>query len=293
MVGEKKIYREVLPLTINDCFSIYKREKSYFDYPLHYHDYVELNLVINGSGVRRMVGNHTGILEDMELVIVGPGMPHGWFGHQYDKKNIQEVTIQFHVDLLDDKLLKRKNLERMRMLFSHFDRGLLFPASISKEVAPRIIELAEKTGFTAMIELLTILDILSRTGNYQLLTDCGKPSNRNEYIHERLSLVYEFLNSNFHHSITLPQVADMANMATESFSRFIKAHTGNSFVDILNHIRLNHVERMLLETRLTIAEIAYQCGFNNMANFNRTFKSKKGLTPRAFREKCFDRRIYI
>jgi AraC-like DNA-binding protein len=293
MAGYKKIYREVLPLTINDCFSIYKREKSYFDYPLHYHDYVELNLIMNGSGVRRMVGNHTGILEDIELVIVGPGMPHGWFGHQYDNKTVQEVTIQFHANLLDDSLLQRKNLERMRALFNHFNRGLLFQDTISKEVAPRIVQLAEKKGFAAIIELFSILDSLSRTGNFHLLTDCKKPSNRNQYIHERLSRVYEFLNTNFHRPVTLTETANMANMTSESFSRFIKTHTGNSFVDILNHIRLNHIERMLIETNLTIAEIAYKCGFNNMANFNRTFKRKKGLTPKEFRESRFEGRIYI
>jgi AraC-like DNA-binding protein len=73
-------------------------------------------------------------------------------------------------------------------------------------------------------------------------------------------------------------------MPPTSFSRFLKKRTGKTFIEVLNEIRLGYVSRMLIDTNLTIANIAYKCGFNNMSNFNRTFKIKKQCTPNEFRE---------
>jgi AraC-like DNA-binding protein len=72
-------------------------------------------------------------------------------------------------------------------------------------------------------------------------------------------------------------------MSEASFSRFIKAQTGFTFTENLVEIRLSNVARMLVSTELTIAEIAYHCGFNNMANFNKLFKRRRGCTPKEFR----------
>jgi transcriptional regulator GlxA family with amidase domain len=82
-------------------------------------------------------------------------------------------------------------------------------------------------------------------------------------------------------------------MSEASFSRFIKKHTGIIFIDNLNEISLGNVTRLLIDTSLSISEIAFKSGFNNMANFNRTFKSSKGLTPSEFRGKFLGERIFI
>ena len=85
----------------------------------------------------------------------------------------------------------------------------------------------------------------------------------------------------------------VANMPEASFSRFIKKRTGYTYLDSLTEIRLGHVSRMLIETTHSIAEIAYKCGFNNIANFNRIFKNKKGCTPKDFRADYTGNRIFI
>ena len=77
--------------------------------------------------------------------------------------------------------------------------------------------------------------------------------------------------------ISLNEVAKLANMPESYFSRFIKRHTGRTFVDTLNEIRLGYATRMLIETTHTIAEIAYSSGFDNVTYFNRIFKKKEEL----------------
>ena len=92
------------------------------------------------------------------------------------------------------------------------------------------------------------------------------------------------MNHNYDRGVTLGEVAKLVNMTDVSFSRFIKKRTGNTFIDTLNEIRLGHASKMLIDTTHSIAEISFNCGFNNISNFNRIFKKKKGCTPKGFRE---------
>jgi len=287
------IIREVTPLTKNDCFAIFSREKNGFDFPLHNHDYLEINLILNGSGAQRIVGNHIGEIEERELVCIGPNLAHGWFNHRCRSKSIKEVTIQFHKDLFDDRLLKKNQLVNIRNMFENAKRGILFSKNTIDDITPRILSLYKKLGFDSILELLSILNHLSLSKDFKLLSDSTFVAEEQNYISRRVEKVFDFMNSNFNEHITLTDAAKIANMADASFSRFIKQRTGNSFVENLNEIRMGHVSRMLIDTSQSVAEIAYKCGFNNMANFNRTFKNKKGLTPKEFRENYVGKRIFI
>ena len=73
-------------------------------------------------------------------------------------------------------------------------------------------------------------------------------------------------------------------MTPVSFSRFFKLRTGKSLSDYIIDIRLGHATRQLVDSTKTVAEICYECGFNNLSNFNRIFKKKKGCSPKEFRE---------
>jgi hypothetical protein len=93
------VMREITPLTPSDCFTIFSRVKNKFDFPLHYHEEYELNLILNANGAKRVVGGHIENIDDLELVLVGPNLYHAWFTNQCKSEAITEVTIQFHKDL--------------------------------------------------------------------------------------------------------------------------------------------------------------------------------------------------
>jgi hypothetical protein len=224
------ITREVTPLTKNDCFAIFSRDKTGFDFPLHNHDYLEINLILNGSGAQRIVGNHIGEIEERELVCIGPNLAHGWFNHHCQSESIKEVTIQFHRDLFDEKFLKKNQLVNIRNMFENSKRGILFSKSTIDAIAPRILALYKKLGFDSILELLSILNHLSVSRDFKLLSDSSFIDEECNYISRRIEKVFEFMNNNFHEHITLADAAQIANMDDASFSRFIKHRTGNSFV---------------------------------------------------------------
>ena len=88
-------------------------------------------------------------------------------------------------------------------------------------------------------------------------------------------------------------VAELTDMTSVSFSRFFKLRTGKSLSDYIIDIRLGHATRQLVDSTKTVAEICYECGFNNLSNFNRIFKKKKGCSPKEFREIYYKKKIFV
>lgn len=264
-----EILRESTPLTDNDCFMIFSRKKSCFDFPLHTHKEMELNLVINAAGASRVIGNHVGTIGDMELVLVSGDTPHAWFTDRCKSEEIHEITLQFSPDLLDDKFLNRNPMGALKQLFDEARRGVLFSRETTELLAPRIRELYEQGssgGMKPVLDMLMILNSLSLCQERRLLSDTTFIQKKMKSHSARLETVFAYMNQNFNRQ---------------------------SFVDTLTEIRLGHVARMLIDTDMTIAEIAYCCGFNNMANFNRIFKRKKGMPPHKFRILFIPKKIYV
>lgn len=289
MYTPPQLLKEVIPLTQNDCFTIFSRVKTGFDFPLHYHEEFELNFILNAPNARRVIGDHIGEIDAIELVLVGSNLQHGWFTHQCTSTAITEITIQFHPDLFDEKFLRRNQLNFIKNMLERSSRGILFSKKTTELLKKRLLELPKKQGFDSVLELLSILHELSISRNMQILSDASFVSKDHfSFNSRRVEKVMEYMNQHFEQPITLAEVANIAAMTEVSFSRFFKTRTGQTFVDTLNEIRIGHAARLLIETTHNINEIADKCGFNNMSNFNRTFKKRKKCTPKNFRETYTD-----
>jgi AraC-like DNA-binding protein len=269
----------------NDCFAISSRKGAKLSDRLHQHNDIEINLILNACGAQRIIGEHIGQIEDVELVCIGPNMAHGWFTHTCKNENIKEVTLHFPGDIFDERCLNFNQLTGIRNLFENSKKGILFSKAIADKMADKILGLVDKTDFDGLIDFFSIINELAISTNSKLLSGPVIIDRTQQYANQRLERVFELMNEGFSKQLSLTDAADIAGMSYASFSRFIKSHTGNSFVHNLNEIRLKHVSQMLICTGETIAEIAYKCGFNNIAHFNRMFKNNKGLTPREYRGK--------
>jgi len=291
---QNNILREITPLTQSDCFTIFSRVKSEFDFPMHCHEELELNFIMNAKGAKRVVGDHIDEIDDLELVLVGSNLPHVWQTHKCKSKEIREITIQFHKDLFDDKFLRRNQLSFIRNMLEKSARGILFSTQTIEQIKPRLMILNQKQGFDSVLELLSILHDLSISRNMHTLSDATFSNAELSYNSRRIERSIEYMNQNFQKPITLTEVAKLANMTDVSFSRFFRSRTGITFMDSLLEMRLGHASRLLIDTTQSVAEVAYNCGFNNISNFNRLFKKKKGCTPKEFRDSySYGRRVFI
>ncbi|TJZ54786.1 helix-turn-helix domain-containing protein [Sphingobacterium olei] len=286
--------KEVTPLRETECFTVFHREKDKFDFPYHYHEEFELNMILHAKGAQRVVGDKMEEIGDLELVLTGPNLPHGWFNHRCTSTKIVEVTIQWNKDLFSEHFLNKNQLNFIKRMFELSRFGIQFSKETVEKIAPEILTLHKTIGFDSVIKLMLILRELSVSKDAKTLVEGDMLLDKSlNFRSRRLDAAFEFMNKNFGSLITLKEVADQVNMSEVSFSRFIKKRTGKTFIDNLNEIRLGHATRMLIETSNTIAEICYLCGFNNISNFNRAFKRKKNCTPSEYRINFSGSRIFI
>lgn len=145
---------------------------------------------------------------------------------------------------------------------------------------PRFLALGQKQGFDSVLELVSILHDLSVSRNMHTLSDATFSNAELSYNSRRIEQAFEYMNQNFHKNVTLTEVSKLVSMTDVSFSRFFKTRTGITFIDSLLELRLGHASRLLIDTTQSVAEVAYNCGFNNISNFNRLFKKKKVVPPR-------------
>ncbi len=279
------VITEITPLSEKDCFYLVDRYKDRFTYPLHRHKEYELNFVANCHGARRVVGDSIETLGEFDLVLVGHGIEHGWEQHECVNDKIREITIQFSPDLFSENFLSKNQLSSIRQMLARSANGIVFSSTVILKVFNRLDSMAHsKPGFLRMLELLAVLYELAESGDYRTLSSSTFAALEPTVDSRRVRKVQEYINQNYRRDIRLADLAALVGMTPTAFSRFFKLRTGRSISDFIIDVRLGHATRKLVDSTNSVAEICYECGFNNISNFNRIFKKKKGNSPKAFRD---------
>ena len=277
---------EITPLMGKDALYIADRRKKEFAYPIHNHDAYELNFVENANGVRRIVGDSSEVIGDYDLVLItSPDLEHVWEQHKCVSQNVREITIQFKFGLGDDDFFEKNPFSNIRHMLNEARKGLCFPLATIVKVYEKLDRMSSITdGFEALMQFLDILNILSRSEGARALATTSYAKVTIEDDSRRILKVKNYINENYIYELKLATLADLANMSPSAFSRFFKLHTGRTLSDYIIDIRMGFATRLLLDTNDTIAEVGFNCGYNNLSNFNRIFKRKKGCSPSEFRE---------
>lgn len=290
------ILTEVPPINQEECFAVFERHKTSFNFPIHVHSAFELNYIENARGAQRIVGDHTSEIDDLELVLIaGPTLEHAWTDNNCTSDDIYEITLQMNSDLIEGSLFNKKQFRLIRQMFDRATYGLSFSRPTIEAAKPIFQELLSSTdSFNSILIFLKLLNHLAMDERAEVLSHQMFSTGTTLYDSLRVKLVMDYLEEHYQEKVTLSDVARLVNMSTSSFSRFIKLRTGKNFIDCLNAIRVSAVARLLVdEPTNSIADIAYKCGFNNISNFNRIFKRMRGFTPQQFREQFIKRRIIV
>lgn len=288
------VLREVTPLSEEDCFVMIKRIKTEFTYPVHVHPECELNFIENAKGAQRVVGDSIEEIDDLELTLIAnENLEHAWMNFKCQSKEIREITIQFRKELIESFLTK-KQFHSIAIMLENAKKGIVFSRATIEKLKMSLNSLnATNDGFNSVIELLRILHELSVDDNARILCSSVFANNDDSSESRRVRKMINYMHDNYKKDIHLSDVASYVNMSEVSFSRFMKKRTGKNYIEYLNDLRLGIASRYLVDTNKTIAEICFECGFNNLSNFNRIFKKRKGYTPKEFRENYSKMRILI
>lgn len=291
-----ELFKEVSPLSGKDCFIVIERLKSTFDFPIHVHPEFELNFIEHAEGAQRIVGDSVETIGNEELVLIAnPCLEHAWVNHSCTSQHIHELTIQFHVSSVPQELLDKNPFHSIRQLLERAKKGLAFgPQAIAKVLPVMRTINCDPDRFYSLLKFWTVLHELSLSADVRELASHSfirqvGPAGEDP----RVDKVLRFCTGNYDRQIRLSDVASLVNMSEASFCRFIRQRTSRSFVDFLTDIRLGAAVRELVDSDRPIAEVGYACGFNNLSNFNRIFKKRKGITPSEFRENYRKRKCII
>ncbi|MDO4215758.1 MAG: AraC family transcriptional regulator [Bacteroidales bacterium] len=289
------VIHEITPLSAGDSFYIADRHKKEFTYPIHTHEEFELNFLANASGARRIVGDSSETIGDLDLfLITGKDLEHAIVQEKCNSEDIHEITIQFKWDFSDKAFFGKNQFGSIQRMMKEAEKGLCFPQITILKVYNILDSLAEeKNGFYSVIKFLTILYELSICTGARTLSSSSFAKTAANTESRRVNKVSKYVNEHYAEEIRLNDLAELVNMSRTSFSRFFKLRTGKSLTDYITDIRVGHATRLLVDTTTTIAEIAYGCGFNNLSNFNRILKKKKKCSPKEFREQYRKKKLII
>ncbi|WP_020569429.1 AraC family transcriptional regulator [Neolewinella persica] len=247
----------------------------------HFHPELELVYVRGGHG-RRHIGSHVSHYRDGELILIGSNLPHWGFTDQFTG-NKAETVVQFSTDFPTADFL---NLPEMRNVSNLFDRarnGLSFSGYTRQALGARMEHLIKQDPMNRMLSLIDILQQLAISEDYQSLNADGFHLQIATHGYDRFNDIQQFISDNFRRDISLAEVSGVASMTIPAFCRYFKKVSGNTFIAYLTNYRVVYACKLLGDDHSTIAEVAYDSGFNSLSQFNRAFRRCVGRTPTEYR----------
>ncbi len=246
----------------------------------HYHPEYELVCVLYGSGTRH-VGNHLSTYENGDIVFIGPNLPHSGFGLKAHGIH-EEIVVQIKEEVLQPALLNGPEMDSIRALLEKSNCGICFTGAAKEKARRRLIRLLKLPPFERLMELISVLQFLAVSSEYELLNPHVMFSVSMKKHRARLQSVFKYVEKHFSEETDIKKVAAIANLSVPSFCNYFKKIMNTTFTDFLNQYRIQHA-CLLLQEEKTIGEICFECGFNNITYFNKVFKNIIKKTPTEFK----------
>ncbi|ALJ05496.1 AraC family transcriptional regulator [Pseudalgibacter alginicilyticus] len=248
----------------------------------HFHPELELIYINKGQG-KTHIGNHLSYFNNSQLILIGSNLPHNGFTDRLTA-NGTETTVQFKSDFLGDSFASIPEMATVMSLFDRAKKGIRFKMETKAVIGPKIDSLMEYTGLERVIKFLEIINYLASTDDYSLLNADGFAFETEAQDSSKIDVIFKYVNKNFQNHIALDEIADEVSMTVPAFCRYFKKATGKTFTQLVNEYRVVHATKLLNESQMSIADICFECGFNNFSHFNKQFNEITGKSASNYRK---------
>ena len=283
----KPLYQD-LPFPIDSHIHYYIEDLPHFIVPWHYHPAIEIMYITRGIGTR-FVGDCIEQYEEGDVCMIGPNLPHEWRNDDayFDKESGLRATcicLFFKREIFDPNFIRLPEMNNIRDLIERSRRGLKFTGNSKLEITRFIRSSVNDLGVRKVTKLLTLVELMATSTEYELLASVGFTNSVNSEDFERFNKVYKFLVKNFATSIRLEEVSTLVGLTPTAFCRYFKERTKKTFVEYLNEMRIGYSKKLLLENKMKISTISGEVGFPNLSNFISQFKKVTGMSPSQFQK---------
>lgn len=257
----------------------------HFTYPWHFHSEFEIVYVLKSTG-KRFVADNIGPFGEGDITLLGSNLPHFWKSEKTEapETHVNAIVVQFHKDFFKEEINTYPEFHRINDLLKKAERGIHFELPTSNTIGRMFKRLLKLEGLERMLYFIKLMDVMARTENYRLLASKGYQLKEHSVLNSRLDKIMHFINTNYQRKITQEEVASRIGMTTAAFCRYFKEKTGKGFIYFINEMRIGYACKILVENKLSISQVCFECGFNNISNFNRMFKRQTGITPSEYQQ---------
>lgn len=259
----------------------------HFTYPWHFHSEFEIVYVLKSSG-RRFVADSVEPFQEGDITLMGSYLPHFWKsetpGDTENANRVNAIVVQFHKDFFREEINSYPEFHRINELLKRAARGIHFSKTSGEKIGKMLKRLLKLNGLERMLYFIKLMDTMARTENYRILASNAYQLEEQKELNNRLDKIMHFINTNYQRKISQEEVASKIGMTTAAFCRYFKEKTGKGFIFFVNEMRIGYACKLLIENHLSISQICFECGFNNISNFNRMFKRQTGYAPGEYQQ---------
>lgn len=193
------------------------------------------------------------------------------------------TVIHFRDDLWGAPFLQLPETRPIKALLEKSKRGILVGGKKEQaRLGALIDELPGTRGLERLLLLMTILSELACSNRLQLLSSIGFRPGFSPGEQERINAIYDFTFQHFRQNIYLEEVSKVAQLVPNSFCRYFKVKTGKTYSQFVTEIRVGQACQLLIDNKISIKQVCFECGFNNFTSFNQSFKKITGKVPLAY-----------
>ena len=253
----------------------------------HYHNNFEISFITEGSG-NRIVGDSIEEFQPGDLAFIGPNLPHVWIADKetrmLSRRTLEMVFLQFNLNVLSDQLLSLPEFSNVKRALVLSERGIQIIGDTLNQVSEVMLQLPYLESFERMIHFFILMDLIGKSKTNVQLASKEYLKIRFTTGNKRVAAIHEYLMNNYRNEVDLKRLAELVNMAEGSLCRFFKMNMGITIFEYLNKIKTEFACKLLMDPDLSIIEVSFDSGFNNISHFNKQFKKITGVSPSEYRK---------
>jgi AraC-like DNA-binding protein len=265
-----------------DASFVMKMDDIPFKNPWHYHPEYEILYFIDAKGTR-FIGDSIENINNGEIILMGPNLPHTtqrdklyYDINKYCKPKM--LVVQFDKNFLGQEVWNKTEFLPVSELLERAGRGMKFTGRTADAAASMLVKMAEQKGVRKVTQLLCLLEEFAFSDEFSYISSPGFLKLYDE-TDDKINQVYEYTINNFREDISLEKIANHVYLSQSAFCRYFKNKTRKTYSQFLAEVRIGYACKLLLQEKLNISEICYECGYKNLSNFNRHFKDIMHITP--------------
>lgn len=264
-------------------FSISEFSKPCVDFHWHFHAELELTFIEHGKGTRA-IGHSVHPYSDGDVCLIGANLPHAYGSNPRERTGARWRVLHFQPERFGDAFWNLPQNQRIKTLLHESRRGLWFPSSAVSSIHRLLLKIATaKSADFGTIHLLELLARLASVRGRRPL-NAASVSYASETGDKRLPALLAWVDEQADSSsLSQASAAERVHLSPQAFCRYFRHRLGKSFRQYVNELRLARACSKLLHSEAAISEIAFEAGFNNLANFNRRFREVLNCTPTEYR----------